>query len=98
AVAAVGAATTSPLLTLEEVYFGAHPTRPGGGRADEQERKGRSSLALQRLGALLLLGGLAFYFTAYKPSQVIHSCLFFGLGGVFAALSLVARAMEEKGK
>ena len=57
----------------------------------------RSSVALRRLGALLVLGGLAFYFTAYKLSQVVTAYLFFGLGGVFVAMSFVARAIEEKG-
>src|SRR5262249_1675129 len=34
------------------------------GESEKQERKGKSSVALQRLGALLVLGGLVVYFSS----------------------------------
>ncbi len=75
-----------------------HVPRDGPvGRSDKQEGKGRSSVALRRLGALLVLGGMVQHFVATTPGRIITGYLFFGLGGVFVALSFVAGAIEEKG-
>jgi hypothetical protein len=67
------------------------------GRSDKQEGKGRSSVALRRLGALLVLGGMVQHFVATTPGHLITGYLFFGLGGVFVALNFVAGTIEGKG-
>ncbi len=50
-------------------------------------------MALRRLGALLVLSGMAQHIFATTPGNIITGYL----GGVFVALSFVAWAVEEKG-